>query len=118
MTRTRRIRAREKLFWRGWEFKLEMASATEASWRMQHGKIQIRLIYRDIQDPDAPPEYTAIIRMQGLVEGEGSHPGGDGCDADHERALAHAEHDFLKKLVSAVRLYEEIRRGKPPPERS
>ncbi len=116
MSRERRIPAREKFWWRGWEFKLSLATATEAHWRLQHGKILIRLIYRDIQDSDAPPEYTAIIRMQGLIEGEGSDPGGDGCASDPLRALQNAELDFRKKLVAAVRLSQEIRRGKPPSE--
>ena len=81
---------------------------------MTHGKLQIRVIYRDIQDPETPPEFTALIHMHGLASGEGKHTAGAGCGASLEQALAAAEKDFEEKLVSAVRLLTELRRGKQP----
>jgi hypothetical protein len=109
---TKRIAAHEKFRWRGWEFRQSTATSKEVHWSMKHGKIEIRVIYRDIQDPEAPPEWTAIIHMQGLTSGEGSHTAGSGCGASVEKALAAAERDFESKLVTAVRLFTQLRRGK------
>lgn len=77
---------------------------------MQEGDIRIRLLYRDIQDPEAPPEWTAIIVMHGLgdMTGAGSSP--DSAD----EALAHAERDFFDKVVSAARLVRRLKRGNQP----
>lgn len=100
-----RIAAREKFLWRGWEFALSRADSKEAHWQMQHGDLRIRIIYRDIQDPESPPEFTAIIQIHGVTAGEG-------IGAHHEVALAHAERDLTQKLRNAVRLLAEIRRGK------
>lgn len=109
-----RIRARERFQWRGWEFCQTLATATEAHWEMRHGKIRVRVIYRDIQDPECPPEFTAIIHFRGLEDGEGMHVGGDGVGASLDIALVNAERDFLRKTVHAARLSAELRRGKPP----
>lgn len=109
-----RIAAHEKFRWRGWEFRQSMATSKEVHWAMRHGKIQIRVIYRDIQDPETPPEYTALIHMHGLASGEGKHTAGAGCGASVEGALEAAERDFESKLVTAVKLLGELRRGKQP----
>lgn len=109
---TKRIAAHEKFRWRGWEFRQSMATAKEVHWRMQHGKIEVRVIYRDIQDAYTPPEWTALIHMQGLASGEGRHTVGAGCGSTPEEALAAAELDFQTKLVMAVQLFTELRRGK------
>ena len=108
-----RIAAHERFRWRGWEFQQSMATATEVHWHMRHDKIQVRIIYRDIQDPEAPPEWTALIQMHGLASGEGRHTAGAGCSTNSpEAALAAAERDFQKKLVTAMRLFTELCRGK------
>jgi hypothetical protein len=109
-----RIAAHEKFRWRGWEFRQSMATSKEVHWQMQHGKIRIRVIYRDIRDEETPPEYTALIHMHGLASGEGEHTAGGGCGASVEAALAAAERDFESKLVMAVKLLGELRRGKQP----
>lgn len=109
-----RIAAHEKFRWRGWEFRQSMATAKEVHWRMCHDKIQIRVIYRDIQDPETPPEWTALIHMHGLASGEGKSSAGSGCGSTVEEALAAAERDFEAKLVTAVQLFTELRRGKKP----
>lgn len=101
-----RIAAREKFLWRGWEFALSRADSKEAHWQMQHGDLRIRIIYRDIQDPEVPPEFTAIIQLHGITTG-------NGIGAQAEIALAHAERDLTQKLRDAVRILAEIRRGKP-----
>ena len=111
---SQRIAAHEKFRWRGWVFRQSMATAKEVHWAMRHGKIQIRVIYRDIQDPESPPEYTALIHMHGLASGEGKHTAGAGCGASVEAALAAAERDFESKLVVAVKLLAELRQGKQP----
>ena len=111
---TLRISARETFRWRGWEFRQSIANAREVHWRMAHGKLQIRVVYRNIQDPEVPPEWTALIHVHGLASGEGKHTAGAGCsEASVEEALYAAERDFEAKLVSAVRLLGELRRGKP-----
>lgn len=109
---TQRIAAHEKFWWRGWEFRQSMATAKEVHWRMKHGKIEIRVIYRDIQDAYTPPEWTALIHMQGLASGEGRHTVGSGCGSTPGEALAAADLDFESKLVMAVRLFTALRRGK------
>lgn len=105
-----RLAAHAKFRWRGWVFRLERTTSTEARWHMQEGDIRIRLLYRDIQDPEAPPEWTAIIVMHGLgdMTGAGSSP--DSAD----EALAHAERDFFDKVVSAARLVRRLKRGNQP----
>lgn len=108
-----RIAARERFRWRGWEFQQSLATATEVHWRMMHDQIQIRIVYRDIQDPEAPPEWTALIHMHGLASGEGKHTAGAGCSlSSPEEALEAAERDFKRKLVTAMRLFTELTRGK------
>lgn len=104
MTRTR-IAAREKFLWRGWEFLLSRADAKEAHWQSSDTRVQIRVVYRDIQDPEAPPEFTAIIRMHGF-------PAGDGVGPSAELALAHAESDLRGKVLQALRFLSELKRGK------
>jgi len=111
---TQRIAAHEKFWWRGWEFRQSTATAKEVHWQMAHGKIRVRVIYRDIQDKETPPEWTALIHMHGLTSGEGQHTAGAGCGASVGLALAAAERDFQEKLVMAVRLFTELRRGKQP----
>lgn len=113
-----RIPAREKFLWRGWEFRQSMATSQEVHWEMRLPKLRVRLIYRDMQDPEVPPEWTAFIHFQGLEEGHGQHEGGNGVAASPEVALAHAERDFIRKCAHAAKLSAELRRGKPAdPER-
>lgn len=107
MTRTR-IAAHEKFWWRGWEFSLSRTDTKEAHWQASDGRIQIRVIYRDIQDPETPPEYTAIIRMHGFPAGEGVGPSA-------ELSLAHAESDLRRKVREALRFLSELKRGKLGP---
>lgn len=113
---SKRIRAHEKFPWRGFEFRQSLCTSQEVHWEMRHGDIRVRVIYRDIGDPDAPPEFTALIHIHGLAEGEGSHTGGSGVDPNIWRALSAAETDFRQKLGQALRLSNELRRGKPPEE--
>jgi|SRR5882724_2675106 len=108
-----RIAARERFLWRGWEFRQSLSTATEVHWQMQHEQIRVRIIYRDIQDPEVPPEWTALIHMHGLATGEGASTAGAGCSVSSpEAALAAAERDFKQKLVTAVQLFTELSRGK------
>ena len=160
---TKRINAHEKFRWNGWEFRQSLATSQEVHWEMRHGKLRVRVIYRDIQDsccwcgheltehasdrcvpqpkagepqaaacacdgthprlggrgfaPEIAPEWTAIIHFQGLEEGRGvstQHTGGTGVGPSLGEALTSAEADFQAKLVHAVRLSGELRRGKPP----
>lgn len=114
---TKRINAHEKFRWNGWEFRQSLATSQEVHWEMRHGKLRVRVIYRDVNDPEVPPEWTAIIHFQGLEEGKGvaaDYPGGSGVGSSLDRALTNAEDDFQQKLVHAVRLSGELRRGKPP----
>lgn len=111
MARTTRIRAQEKFLWCGWEFRLSQATSKEVHWRMQHGKLTVRLIYRDIEDPEAPPEFTAIVQVQGVTTA-------DGVADSAELALTLATRDLRNKLVEGVTLWEEIQRrskGMPDP---
>lgn len=110
---SRRIAARERFWWRGWEFKQSLATSTEVHWEMRHSKIRVRVTYRDIQDPETPPEYTAVIHFQGLEEGQGHHQGGSGIGPQLDIALSNAEEDFIRKCAHAARLSAELRRGKP-----
>ncbi len=111
---TKRLRGWEKFRWNGWEFRQSLATSQEIHWEMRHGKLRVRVIYRDVNDPETPPEWTAIIHFQGLEEGVGHHTGGSGIGSSPELALTNAEDDFQQKLVHAVRLSGELRRGKPP----
>lgn len=114
---TRRINAHEKFRWNGWEFRQSLATSQEVHWEMRHGKLRVRVIYRDVQDPETPPEWTAIIHFQGLEEGRSTdtqHTGGTGVGPSLGECLASALDDFQQKLVHAVRLSGELRRGKPP----
>ncbi len=112
-----RIAAREKFRWRGFEFRQSICNAHEAHWEMLHGKLRVRLVFRDIGDPESPPEWTALILLHGLAEGQGSHTGGSGIAPSAELALALAEADFRSKISLALRLSNELRRGiKPPSE--
>ena len=111
---TQRIRAHEKFRWNGWEFRQSLCTSEEVHWEMRHGKLRVRVIYRDVQDPETPPEWTALIHFQGLEEGVGRHTGGSGVAPSAGEALTLAEDDFQAKLVHAVRLSGELRRGKPP----
>jgi hypothetical protein len=118
-----RIAAREKFPWRGWEFRLSRATKTEAHWELRLSKLRVRLIYRDLQDPEVPPEWTALIHFQGLEEGHGEsreslHEGGNGVAGGPEAALALAERDFLRKCAHAARMSAELRRGKAPDSES
>jgi hypothetical protein len=110
-----RIAAHEKFLWKGWEFRQSMATSQEVHWEMRLPKLRVRLIYRDIQDPETPPEWTAFIHFQGLEEGKGDSlfEGGNGVAASHEVALEHAERDFIRKLAHAAKLAAEIKRGNP-----
>jgi hypothetical protein len=83
-----------------------LATSTDAEWSMRHGDIRIRLLFRDINDPETPPEYTALWQMHGIAQASG-------CGLSAEEALEHAEAGFLSLIVAAARLYGEIRRGKP-----
>lgn len=115
-----RIAAREKVPWKGWELRLSNATQTEAHWEMRLPKLRVRLLYRDIRDPEVPPEWTAFIHFQGLEEGKGSgyFEGGNGVASSPWAALANAEEDFLRKVAHAAKLSAELRRGKPlDPER-
>lgn len=103
MTRTTRIRAHEKFLWCGWEFRLVQATSREVQWRMQHGRLSARLLYRDIEDPETPPEFTAILQVQGVTSG-------DGIAATPEEALTLATRDLKNKLVEGVTFWEEINR--------
>jgi hypothetical protein len=102
-----RIAAREKFKWRGYEFSLSRSDSKEAHWQCTDGRVQIRLLYRDVQDPETPPEFLAIIRMHGIPAGEGV---GDSADL----ALAYAERDLRSKVIAAVRFLSELKRGKLP----
>jgi hypothetical protein len=116
----KRLRAREKFWWRGFEFNQSICNSREVHWEMRHGtkqtSLRVRVIYRNVSDVDdeTPPEYTVLIHVHGLAEGEGSHTGGSGVDPNLELALAHAESDFRRKLAMALRLSNELRRGKQP----
>jgi len=115
-----RIAAREKFLWRGWEFRQSHATSKEVHWEMRLPKLRVRLIYRDTQDPEVPPEWTAFIHFQGLEEGHGEslYEGGNGVGGKPEVALARAEQDFLRKCAHAAKLSAELRLGKPSdPER-
>lgn len=112
---TRRLRAPERLTWRGWEFQQSQATQSEVHWQLHTGELRIRLIYRNIQDPEAPASYLAIIKMHGLEEGTGEHVAGSAEDPSPELALALAERDFERKLVNAVRVLSVLRRGKQAP---
>lgn len=105
----KRIRALEKFRWNGWEFRLSHSTATEAHWQMRHGSIQIRLIYRDIKQEEAPPEYTAILRMHGLAESTT-------IGATAGEAIADAVSDFKSKLLSGFRLHRELLAGNKRPD--
>ena len=107
---TKRIGAHEKFWWNGWEFRQSLATSQEVHWEMRLDKIRVRVIYRDIHDEEAPPEWTAIIHFQGLEEGQ--HTGGTGVGGSLELSLAAAEKDFQDKLIHAVRLLGELKRGK------
>ncbi len=102
---TKRISARERFYWNGWEFRLSHATSTEAHWMMTHGSVRIRLLFRDIKDPAAPPEWTARMQMHGVAESSGVAP-------TAEVALKTAMDDFQEKLVLGIRLYREIAAGK------
>lgn len=109
-----RIAAYEKFLWRGWEFRQSHATSKEVHWEMRETKLRVRLIYRDLRDPEVPPEWTAIIHFQGLEEGKGkSHEGGNGVAASAAEALDLADQDFLRKCAHAARLSAQLRRGKP-----
>lgn len=108
MTRSDRIAAREYFKWRGWEFKLSRADSKEAHWQAGDGHVVLRLLYRDVRDPETPPEYTAIIRMHGLPAGEGVAP-------EAELAFEHAERDLRQKVMRALQFLSELRRGRVEP---
>lgn len=103
------VGVREKFLWRGWEFRLERTTSVDARWHMHEGKLRIRVIYRDIKDPDAPPEWSAFILMQGLGDMTGAGTSLESC----ELALAAAEQDFFQKVVMAVRLVRTLKHGRP-----
>lgn len=102
---TRRIAANESFLWRGWKFHLSQATSRNAEWQFRIKKLRIRLLYRDTQDPEVPPEYTAIITVIGVTSGNGvAETAGE--------ALGHAERDLKQQLVMAAKVWEEIaRRG-------
>lgn len=105
---SRRIPALEKFKWRGYEFRQVLGTSTEVQWQWHTNKLQMRLLYRDIGDPAAPPEFTAIIRVTGVTTGEGT---AESADA----ALARAERDLLQKVVKATRVWEELKRRRDMP---
>lgn len=108
MARTQRIPALEKFRWRGFEFKLSFATSTQVTWHMESKLLRMRLIYRDLDDAEAPPEYTAIIHAVGITSGEA-------CAESAELAFAWAELDLKKKIVKATRLWSDLasRRARP-----
>lgn len=100
-----RLRVKEKLLWRGFEFRLSRADRTEAHWQMKHGRLRAKLLYRDIGDPDAPPEFTAWLHLHELAEASG-------CAESADLALQYALRHLTENLRDAVRLLSELRRGK------
>ena len=108
-----RIGAHEKFRWRGWEFRLERVTSTEARWQMHEGKLRIRLVYRapiqaDEHDPELPAEWGAYIVMFGLGD-----LGGSGISTTSaDEALALAEQDIFLKIISAMKLVRALKRGK------
>lgn len=101
----RRIAAKEYFLWRGWKFRLSQATSRNVEWQFKLGKLRIRLLYRDTQDPEVPPEYTAIMQVIGVTSG-------NGVAETAAEALAHAENDLKLQLVQGARIWEEIaRRG-------
>jgi hypothetical protein len=101
-----RLRVAEKFIWRGYEFKLSRSDSVEAHWQMKHGPLRARLLYRDIGDPEAPPEFTAIIQIHDIASASGVAP-------TPELALAYAERHLTETLRDGVRILSAIRRGKP-----
>lgn len=110
----KRLAGHEKFSWRGFEFRQSICNSQEIHWEMRHGQVRVRLIYRDIGDPETPPEFTAIIHVHGLAEGQASHTGGAAVAASHEQALARAEKDFRDKLILGLRLSNLLRKGATP----
>ncbi len=107
MKRAGRVDAHEKFLWRGFEFRLSRADSQGARWQFERGRLRVVLVYRDVQDDEAPPEFTALIRIH-----EGASASGVAGTA--ELALAYALRDLKKPLRDSVRLLTELQRGYDP----
>lgn len=65
------------------------------------------LVYRDVQDEEAPPEFTALIRIHEAASASG-------VAETAELALDYALRDLKKTLRNSVRLLTELQRGRDP----
>lgn len=100
-----RIPAHEKFLWRGYEFRLSRADSLEARWQFEQKRLRMVLIYRDLQDDETPPEFTALIRINGSASASG-------IAGDAVLALEYALRDLRKTLRDSVRILIELQHGK------